>query len=310
MYQNVQADFDPQSLLLLNGILALMIFGVSMSLRVADFYRVLRYPRAPVVGLVCQFLLLPALTTAVTWGLAINAELALGMLLVACCPGGTFSNIMTFIARGNVAVSVSMTAVSSLAAVVLTPLNFALYGAINPVTQPLLQSIALDSEKIALLFVFVLGLPLIAGMWVGAHYERFAQRFEVVFRRFSLIALLVFVVLAVAKNLDQLLEYVATLIVLVAGHNALALLLGFAVARLVKLPARDTRAVTLEVGIQNAGLALSILFTFFSDQGGMLLIAAFWGMWHLVSGSLLSYWWAARPVPEEEELNDGREILE
>ncbi|HBT06621.1 MAG TPA: bile acid:sodium symporter, partial [Alcanivorax sp.] len=121
-------DFSTGSLVILNVILALMMFGVSLSLRGEDFRRVLRMPEAPAAGLLAQFVLLPALTCVITWFLDVEPELALGMILVASCPGGTFSNIMTWLARANVAVSVSMTAVSSLAATVLTPLNFALYG--------------------------------------------------------------------------------------------------------------------------------------------------------------------------------------
>src|SRR5690554_5733982 len=127
--------FDPASLLMLNAILACMMFGVSLTLRPVDFKRVLAMPRAPVAGLVAQFLLLPAFTCLFTWLLGIEPELALGMILVSACPGGSFSNVMTWLGRGNVAVSVSMTAVSSLAATVLTPLNFALYGWLNPHTR-------------------------------------------------------------------------------------------------------------------------------------------------------------------------------
>src|SRR5690554_7572006 len=128
-------DFDPASMLLLNIIMACMMFGVSLSLRLEDFRRIARAPVTPVVGLVAQFLLLPAATCLVTWWLRIDAELALGMILVSACPGGSFSNVMTWLARGNLAVSVSMTAVSSLAATIMTPLNFALYGWLNPHTR-------------------------------------------------------------------------------------------------------------------------------------------------------------------------------
>ena len=124
----MEVQFSSGNLLILNVILACMMFGVSLSLTTEDFRRVLKRPDAPFVGLLAQFVLLPAATCLSTWFFQVEPELALGMILVASCPGGSFSNIMTWLARANVAVSVSMTAISSLAAMVMTPFNFALYG--------------------------------------------------------------------------------------------------------------------------------------------------------------------------------------
>src|SRR5690606_37907534 len=138
MWGPIPTNFDPASLVMLNVIMAFMMFGVSLTLKTEDFRRILVAPVAPLAGLFGQFVLLPAATCLATWALEIDPELALGMILVAACPGGSFSNVMTWLARANVAVSVSMTAVSSLAATVLTPMNFALYGYLNPHTRELL----------------------------------------------------------------------------------------------------------------------------------------------------------------------------
>jgi BASS family bile acid:Na+ symporter len=288
--------FDPDSLILLNAILALMIFGVSMRLRVTDFSRIIQRPIAPVAGLVAQFLLLPAATCAATWALKLEPEIALGMILIAACPGGNFSNIMTFMARGSVAVSVSMTAVSSLAAIVLTPINFAFYGWLNPHTREYLTEIAIDPGNILLLVVLVLGVPLVLGMLAGRHWPALAEKSEKPLRAFSLLALLGFAGIAFAMNFNVFLERFHTFVWLVVAHNLLAFGLGFGMARLAGLPAADRRAVTMEVGIQNSGLGLVILFTFFPQAGGMLLIAGFWGVWHLVAGITLAQVWARRPL--------------
>ena len=285
-------DFNTGSLIALNGILACMMFGVSLSLRADDFKRVLVRPAAPLAGLLAQFLLLPALTCATTWWLDVDPQLALGMILVASCPGGTFSNIMTWLARANVAVSVSMTAVSSLAATVLTPLNFALYGWLNPNTRELVTDIALDSTGILLLVGAVLAVPLLLGMVVGKHYPRFADAAQKPMRVFTLLVLLAFVGIAFGKNMDVFLANADRIVALVIGQNALALALGALAGLAVGLSRADRRAVTLEVGIQNSGLGLSILFTFFPQAAGMILIAGFWGVWHLVSGLLLSLLWS------------------
>jgi BASS family bile acid:Na+ symporter len=159
--------FSSADLWLLNGAIAAMMFGVSLQLKAEDFTRLLSSPRAPVVGLLAQFLLLPALTCLATWALQIDPQLALGMILVASCPGGTFSNIMTWIGRGNVAVSVTMTAISSLAAVIMTPLNFGFYGWLNPHTRDVLREISVQPFELLALVVLVLGVPILLGMWAG-----------------------------------------------------------------------------------------------------------------------------------------------
>lgn len=287
--------FEPRSLILLNLILALMMFGVSLSLRLEDFERVVLSPIAPIAGLFAQFFLLPLATCLFTWALNIDPELALGMILVASCPGGSFSNIMTWLARGNVAVSVSMTAVSSLAAAILTPVNFAFYGWLNPHTREYLTKITIEPSSILILVLLVLALPLVLGMVTGRRLPDLVVRIQKPLRIFSLLVLMTFVAIAFSSNFALFLERFHSFFWLVVGHNLLALSLSYGMGLVLKLPVADRRAVTLEVGIQNSGLGLVILFTFFSEAGGMMLITAFWGVWHLVSGLTLSQIWARIP---------------
>lgn len=297
-------QFDPASLILLNVIMACMMFGVSLNLRVDDFRRVLKAPVAPAAGLVAQFILLPAITCLATWWLGVEPELALGMILVASCPGGSFSNIMTWIGRANVAVSVSMTAVSSLAATIMTPFNFALYGYLNPHTREIFTSIALDPVSILLLVTLVLAVPLVLGMWVGRRFPGLAARSEKPFRIAALLVFLAFVGIAFSNNFELFIERFHTFFWLVVAHNLLALSLGNGMGRLLRLPVNDRRAVTMEVGIQNSGLGLVILFTFFPEAGGMMLITAFWGVWHLVSGLTLALIWSRTRAAREQTAYD------
>lgn len=298
---DVVINFDPASLVVLNGVLALMMFGVSLTLRAEDFRRVLVAPAAPVIGLVAQFLLLPAVTCLLTWLLEVDPALALGMILVASCPGGSFSNVMTWLGRGNVAVSVSMTAVSSLAATVLMPLNFAFYGWLNPMTRTLLVDIAIEPLNVLMLVVAVLGVPLVLGMMAGQRFPSLARRSEKPLRLISLVVLLGFVAIAFGNNMTLFVERFHTFFWLVVGHNLMALLLGYLSARSVGLSVADRRAVTMEVGIQNSGLGLVVLFTFFPQAGGMMMITAFWGVWHLVSGLLLAAIWSRGHFPHEHK---------
>ena len=287
--------FEPRSLILLNLILALMMFGVSLSLCLEDFKRIVLSPIAPIAGLFAQFFLLPLATCLFTWALNIDPELALGMILVASCPGGSFSNIMTWLARGNVAVSVSMTAVSSLAAAILTPVNFAFYGWLNPHTREYLTKITIEPSSILILVLLVLALPLVLGMVTGRRLPDLVVHIQKPLRIFSLLVLMAFVAIAFSSNFALFLERFHSFFWLVVGHNLLALSLGYGMGLVLKLPVADRRAVTLEVGIQNSGLGLVILFTFFPEAGGMMLITAFWGVWHLVSGLTLSQIWARIP---------------
>ncbi len=287
-------EFSSTDLIVLNATIAAMMFGVSLQLTPSDFSRLVRAPKAPLVGLFAQFLLLPALTCFATWLFNIDPQLALGMILVASCPGGSFSNIMTWIGRGNVAVSVTMTAISSLAAVVMTPFNFGLFGWLNPHTRTLLTEISVPPMQFLGLVVLVLGVPIVIGMLLGQRYPALAARSDKPMRILSLLVFLVFVVLAAVKNSDLLAGALVTIVPLVVIHNALALTIGAISARAAGLQQADRRAVTMEVGIQNSGLALTLLFTFFADAGGMILIAAAWGVWHLISGLSLALWWSKR----------------
>jgi bile acid:Na+ symporter, BASS family len=287
--------FDPSGLMVLNAIVALMVFGASLDLRMADLHRVVQRPKGVLAGLSAQALLTPGLTCLLTWVFRVDPALALGMILVAACPSGALSNVLTWRSRGNVALSVGLTTVSSLAATVLTPLNFALYGWLNPRTRELLQEVSLPVGGILAQVALVLALPVLLGMLVGVKLPAVAERIERPLRQLSFLILIAFIAGAFWENRTLFVARFGDFFWLVVLQNAMALGLGAWVARLAKLNEADSRAVTLEVGIHNSGLGLAILFTFFPTAGSMMLITAFWGVWHLVSGLLLSGYWGRRP---------------
>lgn len=297
LLDSVQIQFDPASLVLLNVLLALMMFGASLSLRTDDFKYLLKQPKAPLIGLFSQFILMPAATFGLTRLLNVEPSLALGMILVASCPGGSFSNIMTWLARGNLATSVSMTGVSTLAALVMTPLNFAFYANLHPTTAQLLQTISIDPWDVMALVAMVLVLPLAIAMLVKHKFPATAKKLDSPFRYLSLVGFLVFVAIAFINNGGLFVAHYEKFIGLVILHNAIALSIGFTLSKLSQLNEADCRAVTLEVGIQNSGLGLVLLFSFFPSLGGMMLITAFWGVWHLITGLLLAFYWAKLAPP-------------
>ena len=293
----VELRFDATGLLLLQIILALVMFGIALDLRPADFARVLRSPKAPLVGLAAQWVLLPALTWALIALLRPDASLALGMMLVAACPGGNISNFFTHLARGSTALSVSMSAVSTLGAIVMTPLNFGFWASRYGPTAELLRRVALDPVDLLFTVALLLGLPILVGMTVAGQKPLWAERLRKPMRWLSLVFFALFVVAAMAANFDLFLQHAHLIVGWVLLHNALALILGWTTARVAGLTPGERRAITIEVGIQNSGLGLVLIFGFFGGLGGMALITAWWGVWHLISGWTVATLFSRQVLP-------------
>ena len=291
----IRLNFNPQSLWTLNAIVGFVMFGVALDLRVADFRATLRSPKAVLIGRVTQFLLLPAATFALVAAIQPGPGVALGMILVAACPGGNISNFIVHYAKGNTALSITMTAVSTAAAILMTPLNISLWGGILPQTATILREVALDPFEMLLLVLLLLGLPLAAGMLTAAYFPRMAARARKPMKVFSLAVFGLFIIGALGANWRHFVEHIGAVAFAVLLHNAVALGTGYGAARFARLPERDRRAVAIEVGIQNTALGLILIFNFFDGMGGMAIIAAWWGIWHIVSGLTVGTFWARRP---------------
>jgi len=295
----VRLNFNPQGLFVINAAIGLMMLGVALELKLEDFKRILIAPKAPAIGLVAQFILLPALTFLLTLILQPPPSVALGMILVAACPGGNLSNIITYLARGNCAVSVSMTAVSTAAAIFMTPLNLTLWGSLNPHTAQILKKVSLSPFDVFVNIFIILGIPLIVGLTVSHYFPSLVLKVRKPFKIFSLIFFLGIVAGALIANWQYFIKYVGLVFFGVLIHNALALNLGYWSGRLLRLNEQDTRAVSIEVGIQNSGLGLVLVFTFFQGLGGMAIITAWWGIWHIIAGLTAAFIFARRPLPAD-----------
>ncbi|MDX1621462.1 MAG: bile acid:sodium symporter family protein [Nitriliruptorales bacterium] len=295
-------NFNTSTILLLNVILGLIMFGIALDVRIADLRRVIRDPRGPLIGLGAQFLALPALTYVLTLVLDPAPSIALGMILVGSSPGGNISNFITHIAKGNTMLSIGMTAASTLLATVMTPLNFSFWGSLQPDTKALLTEISLDPVELTLTIMVLLALPVAAGITLQARRPELADRLYRPIRIASIGFFVLFVVAAFAANFQNFLDYIGLVAVAVLLHNAIALGSGYGAAVTFRLPEYDRRAIAIEVGIQNSALALALIFSFFDGLGGMALVAAWWGIWHIISGMTLAKFWDARPaepVPHE-----------
>lgn len=287
----VRLNFSPDSLLFLNISLGFIMFGVALSLKVSHFQALFKAPKPVLVGVFSQFLLLPAVTFGLVWLLAPMPGLALGMILVAACPGGNISNFLSLLVGGNAALSVSLTAIATILAIFMTPFNFAFWGGMVPGAESLLQEIQLDFVDMVQTVALLLGLPLILGMWVSHRFPHFTQKITRPISHLSILIFIGFVVIAFGKNYDFFLRYVSLIFLLVLAHNSIAFLTGYSVARIFGLNQANYRAITVETGIQNSGLGLILIFNFFDGMGGMAIIAAWWGIWHIISGLSLTLFW-------------------
>jgi BASS family bile acid:Na+ symporter len=290
----VRLNFNPQSLVALNVILALVLFGVALDMKVSDFKGIVNAPRATVMGLLGQFVLLPAIAFLLTLVLKPSPSIALGMILVSACPGGNISNFLTHFARGNTALSITISAFSTIGSLFFTPFNLSFWGSLNPDTRAILHAVALSPLEVLMAIVFLLGIPAAMGMAVAHRWPRFAARLHVPFKRLSLVVFGAFIVGALAANWTYFLQHVGRVVMVVFVMNGLGLLVGYWSARLVGLPEADRRAVSMEVGIQNSGFGLVLVFNFFDGLGGMAIVAAWWGIWHILSGLALATWFRRR----------------
>ena len=285
-------NFDRGFLFILNFLIGFMMFGVALDMRWSDFKWIVKSPKGPIIGLISQFLLLPAFTYVLTLILDPAPSIALGMILVAACPGGNVSNIVTHLARGNTALSVSMTAISTALAVVMTPFNIAFWGSLNPKTAELLKVVSLQPFDVFQTIFMILGVPLMLGLYVSHKYPAFARKTQKPMRIFAFTFFLAVVIGALVGNWTNFVKYIGYVVFAVMIHNALALSTGYFSARALRLPVRDAKAVSIETGIQNSALGLILIFDFFNKLGGMALVAAWWGIWHLVAGGAMALLWS------------------
>ena len=291
---SIQLNFSPSDLLLLNLALALIMYGVALDLRFEDFRYLVKNPKGFFLGVFSQFILLPFLTWCLVLIMKPPPSVALGMFLVAACPGGNVSNFLSSLAKGNAALSVSLTGFSSIISIVSTPLNFALWAGFYAPTSNLLREISLDYTDAFTTVALILGIPLILGILTQNYAPAIAEKASRILKPLSILIFAAFVVIAFAGNFDLFTKYISLIFLWVLAHNFVALGSGFLTGKLFKLPLADVKTMTIETGIQNSGLGLVLIFTYFDGLGGMAIITAWWGIWHLISGMTIASLWKSK----------------
>ncbi len=302
----INVNMNKTGMDIINIVLAFVMFGVALGIKPSSFLDIVRRPQSMIIGVICQIILLPALTflLTITFKNWISPMVALGMLLVAACPGGNISNFITSFSRGNIELSVSLTAFNTAACIFTTPLNFSFWGNLYlnfAEKRMILPELDIPFWEIFKTIVILLGVPLALGCLCAQYLPKLANALKKPMQYLSIAFFIVMVVLTFGNNIDAFMKCIRYIFLIVLVHNLLALGIGFGMGTLCRTPYKDRRTLTIETGIQNSGLGLVLLFNpaifnpeIWANNGGMVVITAWWGVWHIISGLTLAYLWRAR----------------
>ena len=273
---------------LINYLLGVVMFGMGLTLNLHDFRIVFSRPKDVIIGCLAQFTIMPLLAWALAWVFRLDEALALGVVLVGCCPGGTASNVITYLAKGDLALSMGMTGVSTLLAPLLTPLlTWALAG----------KSIHVDVASMILSILWVVILPIIVGLLVKWLWPKFTEEATDYLPAFSTIAIALIVAIVISANADKLLAGGLIIVLVVVLHNICGLGLGYLIGHLLGLASQKKRAISIEVGMQNSGLASSLAATHFAAYPLATIPGAIFSVWHNLSGAAVAYLYSRRTKP-------------
>ena len=291
---DIKINFDTEGLWILNIAIAIIMFGVALGITIDDFKLLLKNPKTLFVGILSQFILLPAFTFLAILFIEPHPSFALGMMMIAACPGGNVSNFFSKMAGGNAALSVSLTAFATLICIFMTPLNLQFWGSLYGPTNEILKTVSLNPVDLFKLVSLILGIPLIAGMLIKHYHTEMAIKIEKLLKPISMTVFIVLIFVAFSQNLAVFVNHIHNVLLLVIFHNIFAFILGYFTAKSFGLNKQDCKTISMETGIQNGGLGLLLIFGFFDGLGGMALLAAFWGIWDVFSGMALATFWGRK----------------
>jgi BASS family bile acid:Na+ symporter len=270
-------------------ILGIIMLGMGMTMTVDDFKGVLQSPKAVLIGVVAQFVVMPGLAYVLCKLFNLPPEIAVGVILVGCCPGGTASNVITYMANGNVALSVACTSVSTLLAPVLTPAIFYLLAS---------QWLKIDAASMFISILQVVLLPIVIGLILRTWLKRQVESYIQVMPLVSVIAIVAIVAAIIGGSKAAILQSGLLILAVVILHNGLGYLLGFTAARFFKLPYADSKAIAIEVGMQNSGLGVALAAVHFAASPITAVPSAIFSLWHNISGPALATYWASKHKQE------------
>lgn len=264
---------------LINPLLGVIMFGMGLTLKPADFRVVFSRPKDVIIGCLAQFTVMPLLAFALTRIFRLDAALAIGVILVGCCPGGTASNVITYLAKGDLALSVGMTAVSTVLAPVLTPLLVWLLAG---------EMVAVNVIGMLLSILWVVILPIALGLLVKQFWPRTTERATGYLPALSTLAICLIVLIVIAANAHKLLAGGWIIMIVIMLHNICGFGIGYLIGLLLGLPSAKRRAISIEVGMQNSGLASSLATLHFAAYPLATIPGALFSVWHNISGAVIA----------------------
>lgn len=302
----IRLNFSDGGVIFMNTAIAFVMFGVALGIKTDHFKELAKNPRTILLGVISQYFVLPAITYLLVMLIQPTPAVAFGMILVAACPGGNVSNMISMLAKANVALSVSLTAISTFFALIMTPFNFSFWGGLYASHSPYLVELKIEPVQIFQTVGIILGIPVLLGLIIGTKFPLFREKIQKPVRWLSLIVLIAFIVGALAANFNHFLKYIHLVFLIVFIHNALGFAAGYWVPKIFKENVKNCRTISIETGIQNSGLGLALIFNpkIFPPElelGGMAFIAAWWGVWHIIAGSGLAWYWGKRPLNSPKE---------
>ena len=292
----IQLNFSEDTMLIMNICLMLIMFSVALDMKFSDFKKVIQFPKSVGIGLFAQLILLPILTVLIILAFQFPPSVNLGLLMIAACPGGNVSNFATHLSKGNTALSVTLTSIVTLGAIFLTPFTFTFWAEFVPGTDIIMENISLHFIDLFKIIVQLILIPLTLGMFINQKFPEFADKIRTFFKRLAVLIYAAFIIVALATNMDNIINYLYLVFFIVIFHNLSAMALGYYFPRLLKQSKFDSRAICFETGIQNSGLGLILIINFFGGLGGMVIVAAWWGIWDLISSFGLAMYWNRRPL--------------
>jgi bile acid:Na+ symporter, BASS family len=292
----INIHFSPDNLLVLNICLALIMFSIALDMRREDFENLWQNPKPAIVGMIAQLILLPIATIILVFIFNPPPSVALGLVAITACPGGNNSNYSTHLAKGNTALAITTTSISVIVCMVTMPLYIWLGAKIIPNIANLQRDVRLDPFEMVKIIGLLILTPLVIGMMVRQYLPALTAKIQKPFKTISMILFFGLIIGALVANIKNIKEYVGEVFFVVAVLNALSLAGGYYFAKLNGLAEADRRAITFETGIHNITLALIVIFNFFDGLGGMALVAAWYGIWDLMTGFALAMTWGKRGI--------------
>ena len=299
----IRINFSAAGMHSINLVLCFVMFGVALNIQPGQFAKLIKNPKLPLIGLFSQLVALPAITFLLVILLSkyITPTVAMGMILVAACPGGNISNFISSYSKANTELAVGLTATSTIFATITTPFNFAFWGGlyvkfISNHAGHMLKPLTIDNWQMFETVFILLGIPLIIGILFSGKFPKTTEKVKKPIQTLSFVFFIAMIVLAFANNWSLFLKYIYFIFIIVLIHNSLALLTGFTIASIFKVSNSNRRTLTIETGIHNSGLGLLLLFNpkifpLNLQIGGMIFIVAWWGIWHIVSGLTIASFW-------------------